>query len=165
MTELELKSTLSDLSKSLFGEKIKTRWTDTQFPFTYPSWELEIFYNNKWLEVLGCGIVRNEIIQKAGIIEDTIGYAFGIGLERLAMILYNIPDIRLFWSKDSGFLSQFNDINLYKNIKYKPVSVYPQCINDLSFWLPNDMSIDDFVLNDFYDVVRDVAGSTLEQVC
>lgn len=164
LAEHELKNTLSGLSKSLFGENIKTRWTDTQFPFTYPSWELEIYYKNRWLEVLGCGIVRNEILQKAGVIEDTIGYAFGIGLERLAMVLYDIPDIRLFWSKDSGFLNQFNETDLYKDIQYKPVSVYPQCINDLSFWLPNDTTIEEFVLNDFYDIVRDIAGNTLEQV-
>lgn len=87
-----------------------------------------------------------------------------MGLERLAMILYDIPDIRLFWSNDSGFLHQFNDINLSKSIKYKEVSTYPQCINDLSFWLPNTMTIDDFQVNDFYDLVRDIGGDVVEQV-
>lgn len=76
------------------------------FPFTHPSWELEVHFNGDWLEVLGCGITRHDILKSAGA-PGTIGWAFGLGLERLAMLLYDIPDIRLFWSKDTGFLSQF----------------------------------------------------------
>lgn len=85
---------------------VQCRWVDQYFPFTHPSWELEILYNNDWLEILGCGIMRQEILQKSGAV-DRIGWAFGLGLERLAMRLYNIPDIRLFWSNDAGFLNQF----------------------------------------------------------
>lgn len=97
---------------------IKYRWVDQYFPFTHPSWELEVFYNDKWLEVLGCGIIRHEILQKAGT-SERIGWAFGLGLERLAMCLYSIPDIRLFWSTDSGFLNQFITQDVYKKITYK----------------------------------------------
>ena len=60
--------------------------------------------------------MRNEILDKAAVF-SSIGYAFGMGLERLAMILYEIPDIRLFWSNDSGFLNQFNENELNKNFK------------------------------------------------
>jgi phenylalanyl-tRNA synthetase alpha chain len=107
--------------------------------------------------------MRNEILSNAGVY-NSIGYAFGLGLERLAMILYEIPDIRLFWSEDSGFLNQFSEADMDKNIKYKPVSQFPQCTNDLSFWLPADLPLDAFSVNDFYDLVRDIAGDIVEQV-
>lgn len=70
------------------------------------------------MEVLGCGIVRDEILKNAGA-TDRIGWAFGMGLERLAMCLYDIPDIRLFSSTDSGFLHQFQFDDPSTNIKYK----------------------------------------------
>lgn len=136
---------------------------DAYFPFTAPSWELEIFHNEKWMEILGCGIMRHEILMKAGV-KSSIGFAFGMGLERLAMILYNIPDIRLFWSQDTGFLNQFNEKELNKNFKYKAISAFPQCANDLSFWLPENLPLDAFSANDFYDLVRDIGGDVVEQV-
>jgi len=163
LTEHEMKKHLVGLSKALFGDEINYRWVDNYFPFTQPSWELEIFYNNKWLEVLGSGIMRNEILQRCGV-HNSIGYAFGLGLERLAMILFDIPDIRLFWSNDSGFLNQFDETNLDKIPKYKAISSYPQCINDISFWLPENVSLENFSVNDFYDLARNIAGDIIEQV-
>merc|ERR1712107_378602 len=121
--------------------------------------ELEVMYNGEWLEVLGCGIMDQEILSKAGV-NDKIGWAFGLGLERLAMVLYGISDIRVFWSTDSGFLSQFEGASPQSNITFKPFSKQPQCYNDISFWLPNT----DFSSNDFYDLVRSVGGENVEQV-
>lgn len=161
--EYQLKHALIGMVKHLFGENLDYRWIDAYFPFTQPSWELEIFYNDKWMEVLGCGIVRNEILLHAGS-TNTIAYAFGLGLERIAMALFDIPDIRLFWSRDTGFLSQFESKESGRILKYKPISVYPQCKNDLSFWLPDSMTIDEFSNNDFYDLVRDIGGDVIEQV-
>lgn len=106
--------------------------------------------------------MRHQILDQAGV-QNSIGYAFGLGLERLAMILYEVPDIRLFWSQDSGFLNQFNEDELDKNFKYKPVSQYPQCTNDLSFYLPSDLPMEAFSPNDFYDIVRDIGGDVIEQ--
>ena len=63
-----------------------------------------------------------------------MGWAFGLGLERLAMVLFSIPDIRLFWSKDSRFLEQFQD---GKITHFQPFSKYPPCIKDVSFWVPD----------------------------
>ncbi|XP_004925324.2 probable phenylalanine--tRNA ligase, mitochondrial [Bombyx mori] len=163
LMESQLKNHLIGLCKALFGENIKHRWVEAYFPFTHPSWELEIYYENKWLEVLGCGIVRNEILANIGP-NNSIAYAFGLGLERLAMAMYKIPDIRLMWSTDSGFLNQFQIENINANITYKPVSVYPQCTNDISFWLPETLTVDTFTNNDFYDLVRDVGGDIIEQV-
>jgi phenylalanyl-tRNA synthetase alpha subunit len=59
-----------------------------------------------WLEVLGCGVMEQEIVRRAGK-GETLGWAFGLGLERLAMVLFQIPDIRLFWSTDKRFTEQF----------------------------------------------------------
>ncbi|XP_072153337.1 probable phenylalanine--tRNA ligase, mitochondrial isoform X2 [Bemisia tabaci] len=92
---------------------------------------------------------------------DRIGWAFGLGLERLAMALYSIPDIRLFWSEDPGFLCQFDVEDVNKNVTYKPVSEYPPCINDISFWLPETQ---EYSSNDFYDLVRSVGGDLIEQI-
>jgi len=87
---------------------------------------------------------------------DQIGWAFGIGLERLAMRLFNIPDIRLFWSEDQRFLEQFQDgvIN-----EFKPFSKYPPTYKDIAFWIPEGFSS-----NDFCEVVRNSAGDIVEKV-
>lgn len=72
-----LKQTLTDMIKHLFGD-VEMRWVDAEFPFTSPSWELEIFFEGEWLEILGCGVVRQEIVHNAGV-GDRLGWAFGIG--------------------------------------------------------------------------------------
>nr|CAD7393386.1 unnamed protein product [Timema cristinae] len=232
LMETELKSTLLCLAQSLFGQGLVHRWVATTFPFTHPSWELEVLHKGKWVELLGCGIMEHAILHTGtdrGLIDlnyklshalprtqfallphmlsasilspdlchgnkparatslpdeicappplitqlwllllpvsagasDRIGWAFGVGLERIAMILYDIPDIRLFWSTDSGFLCQFNNKTASDVIKYKAVSIYPQCINDISFWLPEDRL---YSPNDFYDLVRNIAGDIVEQI-
>lgn len=79
---------------------------------------MEVFFNGKWMELLGSGILKQEILNQCGV-PDKIGWAFGIGLERIAMCLYDIPDIRLFWSTDSGFLSQFEFNDPNTPVKYK----------------------------------------------
>ena len=111
------------------------------------------------MEVLGCGIVEQEILNKSGA-SDKIGWAFGLGLERLAMRLYQIPDIRAFWSTDPGFLRQFDTTDPKQKIIYKEVSKHPSCTNDVSFWLPDET----FSENDFYDLVRSIGGDLVEQV-
>lgn len=160
LMEHELKRVLLGLVQHFFGEQVEYRWVDTYFPFTQPSWELEIRHRGEWLEVLGSGIMRHEILANSGV-KNSIGWAFGVGLERLTMVLYDIPDIRLFWSRDSGFLRQFREEEFGQKRKYQAVSAYPQCSNDMSFWLDD---ADAFAANDFYDAVREVAGDVVEQV-
>lgn len=150
----ELKKTLEGMAKELFGD-VEMRWVEAYFPFTDPSFELEIFFNDNWLEVLGCGVLQQEIVRNAGLGEN-VGWAFGLGLERLAMVLFDIPDIRLFWSQDDRFISQFQDGQI---TKFKPYSKYPACFKDVSFWHG-----DDFHENNLCEVVRDVAGDMVEQV-
>ncbi|ELK26507.1 Phenylalanyl-tRNA synthetase, mitochondrial [Myotis davidii] len=92
--------------------------------------------------------------------QDKIGWAFGLGLERLAMILYDIPDIRLFWSEDERFLKQFHVSDINQKVKFQPLSKYPAVINDISFWLPSE----NYTENDFYDLVRTIGGDLVEKV-
>jgi len=131
------------------------RWVDEYFPFTDPSFELEIFFENEWMEVLGCGVIRQEIIQNSG--RQGKGWAFGLGLERLAMVLFGIPDIRLFWTDDERFHKQFQS---GKIVTFVPYSKYPPCFKDISFWTPSD----GFHPNDVHELVRTVAGDLVEKV-
>lgn len=120
-----LKKNFEALVFDLFSHEkdLKIRWIKAYFPFTSPSWEMEILYQGKWLEIMGCGVMRQEILDRNGH-DDKIGWAFGLGLERIAMVLFSIPDIRLFWSKDPRFLSQFSDGKIKK---FVPFSKYPAC--------------------------------------
>jgi phenylalanyl-tRNA synthetase alpha chain len=152
--EKDLKSGLEGLASHLFGP-VEMRWADEYFPFTHPSFELEILYDNEWMEVLGCGVIHPDILANAGRPNDR-GWAFGLGLERLAMILFGIPDIRLFWSTDQRFHQQFRS---GKIIKFQPYSKYPPCLKDMSFWLG-----DQFHVNDLNEIVRSVAGDLVEEV-
>ncbi|KAF9005656.1 phenylalanyl-tRNA synthetase [Cyathus striatus] len=158
-----LKLSLNSLMLQIFGgnaskqEPLRVRWIEAYFPFTSPSFEVEVMFQGKWLEILGCGVVRQATLDTAGV-ENKIGWAFGLGLERIAMILYSIPDIRLFWSTDPRFLSQFEQ---GKITTFRPYSKYPSCFKDISFWVPQGISIHE---NDFCDLVRDTAGDVVEDV-
>jgi phenylalanyl-tRNA synthetase alpha chain len=91
-------------------------------------------------------------------VSDKMGWAVGLGLERIAMILFSIPDIRLFWSNDPRFISQFTESKLSI---FKPYSKYPPCFKDVSFWTREHEPLHE---NDFCDLVRDVAGDLVEDV-
>ena len=114
-------------------EPLKVRWVEAFFPHTSPSWELEVWWRGDWLEVLGCGIVEQPLLIRADV-PSRVGWAFGIGLERIAMLLFGIPDIRLFWSKDSRFLGQFDETRPIR--RFQPFSKHPAAPRDVSFWLP-----------------------------
>ncbi|XP_029954911.1 phenylalanine--tRNA ligase, mitochondrial [Salarias fasciatus] len=161
LVEFNLKQTLSRLVAQLFGEDLEVRWVDCYFPFTHPSFEMEVRFQGDWMEVLGCGVMEQELLNSAGA-ENKLGWAFGLGLERLAMVLYDIPDIRLFWSQDERFLKQFRVSDIHQNICFQPLSKYPPLLNDISFWLPD--GADGFTENDFYELVRSVGGDLVEKV-
>ena len=149
-----LKSTLEGLMDHLFGETEK-KWSEDYFPFTTPSYELEIKYEGRWLEVLGCGVIHEEVLDKSSR-SDRRGWAFGLGLERLAMILFEIPDIRLFWTDDSRFVGQFKEGKIRK---FVPYSKYPPVYKDIAFWIPEN-----YVENDFYEMARGIAGDIVERM-
>jgi phenylalanyl-tRNA synthetase alpha chain len=155
-------------------EPLKVRWIEAYFPFTSPSWELEIFWQGDWLEVLGCGVVKQDIMEKAGLPQQ-LGWAFGMGLERIAMLLFEIPDIRLFWSKDERFLGQFTGLsgNLDNLRRFVPFSKFPACYKDVAFWLRSSSSsagggsianTQDFHENDVMEIVREIGGDVVEDV-
>jgi len=119
----DLKQTLLYFTKELFG-KSKIRLRPSFFPFTEPSAEVDIYWGLEtetdyritkgtgWLEIMGCGMVDPNVLKNAGIDpEKYTGYAFGMGIERIAMLLYQIPDIRMFYENDIKFLEQFKAIN------------------------------------------------------
>jgi phenylalanyl-tRNA synthetase alpha chain len=113
ITFAELKGTLIYFAKQLFGKEVKYRFRGSFFPFTEPSAEVDIWWQpegkeGKWLEILGCGMVDPNVLDKLNIdSEKYIGYAFGMGIERIAMLKYGIDDIRLFFDNDKRFLNQF----------------------------------------------------------
>ncbi len=158
--EDDLKQTLEGMVRAVFGN-VQLRWVDAYFPFTLPSFELEIFFQNNWLEVLGCGVIHQHIMENTlGQGTPKHGWAFGLGLERLAMVLFDIPDIRLFWSKDDRFISQFAGALQAKTLpQFKLYSKYPPCLKDVTFWIPPQ-----FHENDFCELVRGKAGDLVEAV-
>ncbi|MEJ1284685.1 phenylalanine-tRNA synthetase 2 (mitochondrial) [Cricetulus griseus] len=241
------------MEQQLVNSGLEVRWVDCYFPFTHPSFGLEIKFGGEWIEVLGCGVMEQQLVNSAGA-QDRIGWAFGLGLERLAMILYDIPDIRLFWSEDERFLEQFHLSDINQRVQFQgtpavevwllslellkqqvqpivksiclivgevrgvdqiipklerasvsdstiasmlvklreplsvlnvfhrvciapsamllredgkrklnavePLSKYPAVFNDISFWLPSE----NYMENDFYDIVRTVGGDLVEKV-
>ena len=103
-----LKGTLESFVHRLFGPEIETRFRCDYFPFVEPGAELAIRWQGDWLEVLGCGMVHREIIEAAGLDGDRYtGFAFGIGVERVAMLRYGVRDIRAFYANEPRFLSRF----------------------------------------------------------
>ena len=106
----QLKGCLEYFVKKMFGEKCKMRWRPSYFPFTEPSAEVDIWDNqrNQWMEILGCGMVDPEVFNNVGYDANNLhGYAFGMGVERIAMLKHGIDDIRLFYNGDIRFLRQF----------------------------------------------------------
>lgn len=149
-----LKTTLETMVRDIYGD-VKMRWVDAYFPFTDPSTELEIWFNEEWLEVLGAGVIHKDILKSCGL-EGRSGFAFGIGAERTSMVLFDVPDIRLFWTEDARFHEQFKEGQISK---FKPYSKFPPCTKDVSFWLS-----DSFHENDFYALVREIGGDLVERV-
>jgi len=116
----DLKQTLLFFAKEMFGEKTKIRLRPSYFPFTEPSAEMDISCNlcggkgrnmckyTGWVEIMGCGMVDPNVLESCGIDNKKYtGYAFGMGVERIAILKYQIKDIRLFFENDIRFLKQF----------------------------------------------------------
>jgi phenylalanyl-tRNA synthetase alpha chain len=104
-----LKAVLHQFVEAFFERKAELRFRPSYFPFTEPSAEVDVRWGEgKWLEILGCGMVHPNVLESAGVDpEKYTGYAFGIGIERLAMLRYNVTDLRTFFENDLRFLQQF----------------------------------------------------------
>ncbi len=113
VTFAELKGTIVAFAKQYFGDDVKYRFRPSFFPFTEPSAEVDIWWEQKskpgkWLEIMGCGMVDPNVFDNVGIDnEKYVGYAFGMGVERIAMLKYGVDDIRIFFDNDKRFLKQF----------------------------------------------------------
>ena len=120
ITFADLKGTLQEFAKEMFGEDTKVKFRPHHFPFTEPSAEMDVtcfkcggkgcrFCKGEgWIEILGCGIVHPKVLKMSGIDpEEYSGFAFGVGLERIALLKYEIDDMRLLYENDERFLSQF----------------------------------------------------------
>lgn len=109
VTFAELKGLLIDFLEIFFEKALEVRFRPSYFPFTEPSAEVDIMGERGWLEVLGCGMVHPNVLTQVGVDpEKYTGLAFGMGVERLAMLYYGVNDIRLFFDNDLRFLRQFH---------------------------------------------------------
>jgi phenylalanyl-tRNA synthetase alpha chain len=108
LTFTDLKGTIKVFLQELLGDEIEVRFRPSFFPFTEPSAEVDVKWQGRWLEILGCGMVDPNVLLSAGYDpEEVSGFAAGFGVERLAMVMHQIDDIRRFYSSDLRFLRQF----------------------------------------------------------
>ncbi|HLF65895.1 MAG TPA: phenylalanine--tRNA ligase subunit alpha [Saprospiraceae bacterium] len=121
----DMKQTLYYYARSIYGEDVKIRLRPSYFPFTEPSAEMDVYWGLKdetdyritkgtgWLEIMGCGMVDPAVLQNCGIDPDRYsGFAFGMGIERQAMLKYRVGDIRMFFENDVRFLRQFRSVSM-----------------------------------------------------
>ena len=155
ITLKDLQDIQADAIKAIFGD-IEFRFLVDTFPFTDPSTQAEINWNGNWIEITGAGLVHPSCLKNFGLDSEVYnGYAGTFGLDRVAMIKMDIPDIRILWSDDPRITSQFKDINS----RFKEVSKYPAISRDISFVIDKNIN-----LNNYYEIVRDFAKNLIEEV-
>lgn len=155
ITQTDLEEALGNIATAVFGPDVKYRLNKDTFPYTDPSLEMEAELSGNWVEVVGCGVVKGSVLEKHGVdCKNYTGWAFGFGLERLAIASMELPDIRLLWSLDPRVTKQ-----LRLGQKFVEVSKYPPITRDISFIVSSN-----FIPNNYFDLVRDIAGDLVEQV-
>jgi phenylalanyl-tRNA synthetase alpha chain len=154
LTIEDLKKALSQIVEMMFGKDVVYRFNPDTFPYTDPSLEVEVQIGGQWIEILGGGMPRKDVLKNFGV-EGYHGWAFGFGLERLAIIGMELPDIRLLWSTDERVKKQ-----LKLGQKFKEVSKFPAIVRDISFIVDKS----NFTPNNYFDVVRDVIGDLAEEM-
>ncbi|WP_107668376.1 phenylalanine--tRNA ligase subunit alpha [Cyanothece sp. BG0011] len=108
LTFTDLKGTIKEFLTQMFGEELPVKFRASYFPFTEPSAEVDVQWKGKWLEVMGCGMVDPNVLKAVGYDPEVYtGFAAGLGIERFAMVLHQIDDIRRLYNSDLRFLSQF----------------------------------------------------------
>ncbi len=149
----DLKNALTEIARKIFGSGIKNRFNEDVFPYTDPSLEMEIEKNGQWIEILGGGMPRKSVLTNFGVTGYN-GWAFGFGLERLAIVSMALPDIRLLWSQNPRVKKQLQLGNTFKE-----VSKYPPITRDISFIVDKG-----FIPNNYFDLIRDIGGDLVEEV-
>ncbi len=150
----ELKRVLSEIVETVFGKDTEYRFLDDTFPYTDPSTQIEVKVNGDWVEILGAGMIKPSVLAKLGITGYN-GWAFGFGIERLAILSMELPDIRLLWSDDERVKKQ-----LVLGQKFKEVSKFPAVVRDISFVVDSAT----YQPNVYFDLVRDVIGDMAEEM-
>ncbi len=146
----DLKKVLAEIVEELFGKDVEYKFLEDTFPYTDPSLQIEVKVGDRWIEIMGGGMPKKSVLKNLGL-EGYNGWAFGFGLERLAIISMELPDIRLLWSKDPRVTNQ-----LKLGQAFKEVSKYPPVVRDISFIVSND-----FTPNDYFDLIRETVGEEL----
>ena len=155
ITPADLENVLISIARAVFGRDIKYRFNPDTFPYTDPSLEMEIEREGRWVEVLGSGMVKGSVLEKMGVDSKIYnGWAFGFGLERLAIVSMDLPDIRLLWSNNERVKRQ-----LKLGQKFVEVSKFPPITRDISFVVDKS-----FVPNNYFDLIRDLGGDLVEEV-
>ena len=158
----ELTNLMTGLCEHLFPG-CEYRVSPDYFPFTDPSFEIEVNYNSKWLEILGCGVIQSSILDLSGK-SNKKGIAWGLGLERLAMVLFEIPDIRYFWMNDPKFLNQFSSDKITKFIPFSPLDPISK---DVSMYVKSE-DIDEnnnwSRINQFYEIIREFSNDLVSEI-
>lgn len=150
----ELEDILIEAAQSLYGKDVKYKFLVDHFPYTDPSLEMNVELNGKWVEILGAGIAHPNVLKNLGLDPEVYNaWAFGFGLDRLAMIKEKLPDIRLLRSTDPRVMKQLADLDH----EFQEVSKYPPIVRDISFIVDSAT----FNINRYYEVVREVIGDEL----
>jgi phenylalanyl-tRNA synthetase alpha chain len=143
----DLVEILLAIARAVYGDTVQWRVEEDRFPFTDPSIDLQIEQEGTWLEVLGAGLVSTKVLELLGIDPGVYnGWAFGFGLDRLAMLKMRIADIRILWSDDPRITKQFKSIDSV----YQEVSKYPPVDRDISMIIDKSVSV-----NLIYELMRD----------
>lgn len=189
--EKEQKAALVALVKHLMGTDVKYRWTDVKMASTEPSWMFEIWHAEEWHRISGSGLIRRDILEQSDR-PNTAGWEISIGLDRLAMILYNIFDIRLLWNADQSFLKQFEpkiskisktpaQINAVKStnetdseaiatkrplLQTQPTFVPKarKCEMNISYTLPRETELESFPVDALCKFIKDSTENAAERV-
>jgi phenylalanyl-tRNA synthetase alpha chain len=155
LVQKDLEDVLVDVAQSVFGKDIEYKFAVDTFPFTDPSVEMNLKWGDDWMEILGSGLVHYQVLKNLGVDPEIYnGWAFGFGLERLAIASMELPDIRLLWSGDERVKKQLRLGN-----KFKEVSKFPPITRDISFVVDKN-----FVPNNYFDLIRDLGRDLVEEV-
>lgn len=171
----EQQTTLIELAKHLIGSDIKYRWTDVNSASTEPSWMFEIYHQNEWQRISSGGLIRNKILTKSER-PNSVGWEIAINLDRLAMTLYNIFDIRQLWNSSPNFLRRFEPKTIIprktqttsgvkttaENLAARPKIEVIQTFKPkkkqhemrISYILPNDVDLETFPVDDLCKFIQ-----------
>jgi phenylalanyl-tRNA synthetase alpha chain len=156
VTQDELAGIVTDIARCIYGPDVACRVTPDTFPFTHPSIQLEVQWREGWLEVMGAGLVHPTVLAALGLDPAVYnGWAFGFGLERLAMARMGIPDIRVLWLDDERVSRQFTGLDAV----YREVSRYPATVRDVSMLVDESLA-----LRTVYEAMRECGQSNGEQL-